>query len=1766
MKPANYPAQAGNTGQPPLEPLRDLREIYTGERYSLWRGVRVSDALSLVLKMPRRERHDVATSARLTHEFGLIRALNQTGTAAGVVQAYSLCEHEGRLCLVVEDAGLVDLAAALRNRTLEVEDFLDWALQMAAILGGVHRNHVIHRDLSLANFVVGDGGKITLIDFNLATTAVSQVAPLTITGALAGTLSSISPEQTGLLKKVVDHRADLYSLGAVFYEMLAGVPPFVGSDPLEVVHAHLARVPASPSVLRPDLPRVLSEIVLKLLSKPPEQRYQSAESLHADLLDVQANFKSGQAIPEMELARLDKRELVFPEKMVGCDSEIEELEAALGRVQAGNSEFVLVAGLAGSGKTSVIDALRDHIVKSSSEGSTVVSGGASGNAAVKTRFSEGKCDFLRVAVPFVPLIETLSGLVRSLLSETEDVKKNWRAEILQKLGSNVGVITDLVPEFEGLVGQHAAAPQLGPAETENRLFRVVSELLQVFTSANETLVLFFDDLQWSDQATLKFISYLAMDSENRHILLLGAYRSEEVDEKHVLKTFPDQLSARLIELGPLTQKSVAEFLGQCLRNSPKQVKDLSEIIFQRTGGSPLFLKKFLRHLSESGVLQFDLSADCWRCDIHKMKQIPAAQNVVDLLVASIQRCPVVLQESLQWASCIGHRFDLGLLAALRERSVDDAAQTLWDAVQAEFLIPAGSAGDGQVVYVFSHDRVQEAAYSLQRSDLRGQRHSAIGHRLLSDLLKVELEERIMEVTDQLNLAQGFGICADAVELSTLNFRSGLRSKSASAHQAALGYFKKARALFSGEVSRTEHALWFDTCKNIVECEYFAGSRKAADELVDELLKQAETRVEKAEIYHLKLEALTIRAENSAAIDWGIDALRQLGYDPPPRLSEWTQANEVAQASLKAELAGRGAQDLLKLPRMTDSEKIAAMQLLSDLCPTVYWSRPDIYEWVGCTMTRLSSEYGSCVYSFLGYIAYGIVVSRSGRPGCYPEAYEYGWLSLEVAKQMDNPYYLGRAFLAFSTSLANWGAPMSASPQLFRHAEVLALRSGDLLFAGIDRFCCVRARYDLGTELSRLAPEIDQGLAFMERISSRAQITQMLPYRQAVRCLMGYTHGSSLEDKSGVTSGVTGFTEEAFLKGAVENQTAVAFYWTLRLQTAFLLGDFEVAIHCARRAEQVRLYMSSLMAETELYVYRALTCAQLWPQTMTEVGPGSRSEMGQIIHDATEVLRARAEACPQNFRHKYLLVAAEQARIQEKSLEAEHLYDQALSSARQEGFTQDEALICELYGRFHTSLGHRETAEMLLSIAVQGYLNWGATAKVRLLVQEFPDLSFKKTVSESVTSVEAQPPSMDLMSVIRASEALAGEVDLDRLLEKLVSTSLASAGAERVAVVLQGERKDEGQGERGATEVRAEARAESGVSGVPYLLKGAHDLPVGLIERGLSRGESMILGDAVNEGDWVLDPYIHGRSIRSVMLIPLTRQGRTLGALYFENNLAPDIFTPARLQLFEILSGQIATAIENSQLVQKISRQSDERKRAVELRDDFISLASHELKTPLVPLKLTVEMLQKQLLSEANSQDPRILSFRKMIHSSLEQLDRLTHLIDDMLNVTRIPGGRLALRLEKADLSSLVKGVLERFRIQMERSGCSVKLTAESEVRGNWDVLRVEQIFTNLLTNAMKYGGKAPVEISVSQKGEMAFLSVRDHGVGILEKDLARIFERFERATTFKNFPGLGLGLYISQEFAKAHGGRVSVSSEPGRGSTFTLELPLHPANSLSLAA
>ncbi|MEH2023114.1 trifunctional serine/threonine-protein kinase/ATP-binding protein/sensor histidine kinase [Nostoc sp.] len=1571
-------------------------ELYNGSRTLVFRGDRETDSLRVVIKLLKNSYPSFSELLSFRNQYTIAKNLN----SPLFIATYSLEPYQNGYALVMEDFGGISLKDYFTHvETLcatSLQEFLEIAIALCNALDILYRERIIHKDIKPSNILINPETKqVKLIDFSIASLLPRETQTLVNPNVLEGTLAYISPEQTGRMNRGIDYRTDFYSLGVTFYELLTGELPFSSNDAMELVHCHIAKLAPLVSEINPQIPSVLSEIISKLMAKNAESRYQSALGLKFDLENCLHQLQVDGKIESFQIARRDVCDrFLIPDKLYGRETEVSTLLQAFERVanppeshascyngedprnalaplnKRGHRgvEMMLVAGFSGIGKTAVVNEVHKPIVRQ------------------RGYFIKGKYDQFQRNIPFSAFVQVFRDLIGQLLTEGDAQIQQWRNKIFDAVGENGQVIIEVIPELEIIIGKQSPAPELSGTAAQNRFNLLFQQFTQVFTSAEHPLVMFLDDLQWADSASLKLIQLLM--AETGHLFLIGAYRDNEVNPVHPLmltlgEIAKTQATIKTITLEPLSQKQVNQLVADTLKCSESLALSLSKLVYQKTQGNPFFTTQFLKALHQDKLIQFTppyqgTATGGWECDITQVSQQALTDDVVEFMALQLQKLPSSTQNVLKLAACIGNQFDLETLAIVSEKLELETATNLWRALQEGLILPisdvykfyqgedrqesilAGENSHKKIAkYRFLHDRVQQAAYSLIPDQQKTATHLKIGRLLLQNFSEIELEEKVFDIVGHLNLGQKLITQPkEQEELAQLNLKAGVKARNATAYGAARVYLQTGIELLQPDSWQHQYELALNLHVAATEASYLNGDFEQMQQQVDLVLQEAQTILDKVKIYEIQIAAQTARSQILAAIAVGTEVLSQLGVDLP----DATDAAQIGKAlqELNQQLEGREIAGLIDLPVMSDPTAIAAMSLLGMLFAPVFLATPSLMPFFSATMVRLSLQFGNAPASTAGYVIHGMVLCAF--LGEVETGYEFGRLSLLLVERLNVQSMKCFTHALFGAFIQHYQEALRAVLPIQKEGYTAGMETGDFLYAGYGIQAYSHTGLFAGVDLDTLSAELaaySAALAQAKQDSSRIylEITQ-----QTVQNLR--------ESVSQPHLLIGQFYDETVMlpKHQQDNDlTGIAFAYTYKLQLAYTYGNYPAALNYITQLKSYLMAASGTVQIPVFHFYAALTHLALLPSQ-------PEPEQGELLTQAVThqtILHQWAKDAPMNNLHKWYLVEAEKHRVLGEKAAAIDCYDQAITLAKDNQFINEEALAHELAAKFYLDWGKKQFAQIYLTNAYYAYARWGAKAKVADLEQRYPELLATilqqpqislnldntivtladKTVFSSGTSISNN---LDLATIFKASQALASEIQLEQLLSTLMQVVIENAGADKCALMLC---KD--------NNLTVEAIAVSQASNttihttlqpsIPVEL--SPDIPISVINYVYRTSETLLIDDPIVKNSLVSDPYFQQQQPQSFLCTPIISQGKLIGILYLENNLTAGAFTSDRLQVLNLLTTQAAISLENAQLY----RQSEEYSHTLEQK---VKERTQELNHYCTQLESTLEKLystQAQLI-------------------------------------------------------------------------------------------------------------------------------------------------------------------------------------------------------------
>lgn len=1785
--------------------LRDT--LHDGTRNRVCRAIR-KDGVPVVLKLHGAEHPDPTELARFRREYDLLRDLN----APGVVKTYGLEHHGWFWIIVLEDFDGYSLDRIVKTRTLSVAEKLQIAIGAVTALGELHERNIIHKDVSPANVVANvDKGVVKLIDLGLSTVLPREIAGIRNLGALEGTLRYISPEQTGRVNRAIDYRSDLYSLGATLYEFFTGHPPFAGQDPMELVHSHIARRPVEACEREPLVPKAVSNVIMKLLAKVPEARYQSTRGLVRDFEQCLNLVRRGAEDQVFELAthdRLDRFQV--PQVLYGRTKEVQALLAAFEEVSAdasGNAQVLsLITGYSGIGKSSLVRELYEPITRR------------------RGFFAAGKFDQLEKSRPYSAFASVFGSLVKVLLGESEQSLANWRQKISNAVGVNGWVATDVVPELELIIGKQPHVPDLGPTESQNRFNTVFGGLIHVFAQPEHPLVIFLDDLQWADSGSLKLLEILFQDEQPKCFFVIGAYRDHEVDANHPLTLTLRSIEGlkvpiRKIPLAPLQQHDITKLVVDTVGRSEEEAAPLAEIVVRTTEGNPLFVTEFLRSLYSDGLLDFDRASGRWRWDINKIASRKVAEDVVSLMVGKLERLPAETLRAVQLAACIGATFDAKTLASVMSMPVVDVFRLLLPALQAGFLAASGSlsladtnAPNSPLIYRelrFVHDRIQQAAYRMIPEAERDVFHLRVG-RLLLEAGGAKRDDDIFGVVDQLNRARALMAKAEEKQLARLNLEAAQKARRSLAYDVAKQYLEVGIACLGPDAWDQDYDLSILLHKELGSIQFLSGDYEASEAQCKKTLESARTPLDKGDVYITLVNLNTMRARYAQVLEDAKVGLGLFGIELPLHMSqeELGAAIGVEFGEIDQALGGRDIQSLRDGPEMTDPAARTVAALLQKILPATFLVGTTMYVVIVCKAIAYLLRNGhapACVDLFSNY---GHIVNAARND--YVAAYDFGKLAVDLSERFGRPDCKCRS----AYHLADWIAPLSHPLQESDALNELAYRSGieggDRVYAGYTLIWWQFNKLYEGRPLLDVLQGVKEALEFAKKTANQIAIDILSGLRLMLANLIG-------------SAEVTGefkyeeYDEITYLKKCRESNStmAIATYFVLKQEVLYCHDDWAGVLDAHEKCSEVIAATLGWYAVDYHMLYEALARVALYGSASEE----TKAKTEEIFDKAKARFEVLAKSCPQNYEHLLNLLLGEIAAAKgEVNRAAEHL-ELAIEGARRYGFTQYVALASEKAANLWMNRGHSQLAMFYLREALHAHRLRGAMHRITTLEKRHPLLARPtetKPVSVetiaatfSVSTSQKGAGFLDLHSVLRAYQAISSEIVLDKLLINLMEILIENAGAQRGAIVLYKAAQLVVSVDASVEDSGAQSKIVGKLISTPIdRYDGASEEVVRYVAR--SR-EIVMLGDASAEGAFTKSAHIVRNRTKSLLCAPIATQGRVVGVLYLENDLTVGTFTRERLEVIRMLSSQIAIAIENALLYHEIEERVEERtlelqQRNGQLQESLENLRrtqgqlvqaekmaslgrltlgiAHEIKNPLNFINnfaaLDTELVEELTTTLRDEPDTRLGDVEDVLQDlamNTQKIQQHGIRADDIVKTMLRHGGTPSVDRREADLNSLVEDFVKLSWHASKTKTGSIEIGLERDYDaaiGHLLVVPQElgRAILNLVDNAIdavrfKFQAlgdpsyQPKIRIQTRKRNDSVVISIEDNGEGVAAKVRNRIFEPF--CTTRP--PGLGTGLGLSLGYdivVNGHGGTIHFDSVEGQGSTFYVTIPIRAKESV----
>ncbi|WP_262710592.1 adenylate/guanylate cyclase domain-containing protein [Dyadobacter sediminis] len=1499
---------------------------------------RKQDGKMLIAKVLRQEFPDEIKLHQLENEYKITNSLDTTF----VRKAISREMIQNRHALILEYFEGTTLFDAFVVRKQPLESFLKVAMQITQALAYLHQQKIIHKDINSSNILVNlSKPEIKIIDFEMSSRADSKKSFTGNVELLEGSLAYMSPEQTGRMNRKVDYRSDLYSLGITFYELLTGTLPFSSMDALEMVHMHIAKRPVLPQEINPLVPTVIGNIVLKLLSKNAEDRYQSALGVYKDLERCLRHLSSQGVIPDFSIAAGDfSGALHLSQKLYGREQDVNTIIDSFSRISNGNTEIILVEGSPGIGKSALVHELHRPVTEKHGF------------------FIEGKFEQYQRNIPFFAFIQAFEELVTMLLTESESKLAYWKNKIQEAVGSLGKVITDLVPSLELIIDKQADVPELGATESQNRLIYVILNFINVFCKQDHPFVLFIDDLQWADSGSLLLLSRMRNNREKGFFLLIGAYRDNELHSAHPLvHTLESIRSTEMIQttikLKNLSQKDILCLITDTLKSANEDIEKLAFLISSKTQGNPFFIGQFLKLLYEDDLLNFDFATSRWNWNEKATRELDSTNNVIDLLVSRIQKLPVPARETLMCAACIGTRFDLDTLSVLLNKSAAEVGKDILPCLLDGLIVAAdhelliSDISDyhflQQLKHLrFVHDRIQQAAYSLIAQDQREQVHFEIGKLLLKHLDSEQLDEKIFDVVYHLNKGNKLIENEDErINYAVLNAQAAAKAKKSSAFKPAFEFYTIAIKLAGKNDWDTSYQLLLDLYTEGAETAYLIGEFDTMNDWLSQVFRHAASVLDTVKAYNVKIDAETSVNELPKALETGLEILEKLGVNFPrnPKLPYIFYSLILTQTKLN----NQKIEKLIDLQTMTNAEKLEAMFILQRLIPAAFMSGSQLFPLIVFKMVRLSLQFGNSEPSALGYASFAI--TQTGILGNFEIGARLGKASLQVLDKFSSDKYRVKVLFTLNNFIRHWKEHLRLTVDPLLESFQLGLKVGDLVGGTWSAYYRLLNMFFYGKELPLLQAKVVKYSGIFEQYKQEAALKRTNMLHQVILNLMGRNTSTML-----LTGSI--YNENDILRIIEEgnDQTSVFCFYQNKAFLSYLFGDYLEAREFSQKAMPFISSVTGLPELTTFIFYDTLISISAYNLLSSAEQGAALSRIKKNRNKLSKWAKSGAE----NYLHKLLLVDAAYCLLKKEAPHASVLFDKAGMTARKNEYIQEEALVYERAGEFYFEQENSNLGEYYLIKSYDAYRHWGASAKMRQLENKYPFILFTESRETELGiqfSHSGKTDNLDLASVLKASTAISSEIVFDRFVEKLMRIAIENAGAQRGVLLLNysGSLKAEVEGLIYNNEIicKKADKTETGLY-----------LPQSLVQYVSRSRESIVIEDISSDSRFLHDPVIIKNKTGSVLCFPIINLGNLIGVLYLENNLVKGAFTSLRIEVLKLLSGQMSVSIQNSLLFENLEEKVKERTKVIADQKDEIEKErqkSENLLLEILPLKTAQEL-------------------------------------------------------------------------------------------------------------------------------------------------------------------------------------------------------------------
>jgi predicted ATPase/signal transduction histidine kinase len=1671
------------------------------------KALRESDGLPVCIRAVTSLR-DYKGIAKLKHEYEILKDLE----IDGVIKAYSLIKAENIVALIFEDIKGFPLLSEYSFGKQSLKKTLQIMSEVVGIIHLIHQKKIIHRNINPTNILVNPlTGRALIVDFSIATSSLKGEET---NRRIEGTYAYMSPEQTGRINRSVDSRTDLYSLGIIFYELLTGRLPFEVTQPLEWIHAHIAKLPEAPSKINPSLPKVVDSIVLKLLSKNAEDRYRSASGLLFDLGKCLEKISSIGQISPFELGTKDfYNEFRIPQKLYGRESELKKLLSTFDKViSSGQSEVLMISGYSGVGKTALVSEIHKPIITR------------------RGYFISGKFDQYKQNVPYSALIQAYQDIIRQILTESEASVSIWRKKLILAMGRNAQVVINVIPELELIVGKQPDLPSLGTVEAENRFSLIFTEFQKILCQREHPVVMFLDDLQWVDSASLKMIQNMLIKNEMRYLFLIGAYRDNEVDQTHRLKIAIDEIEREKISiehiiLRPLSLLHTNQIISETIGSYEANSLPLGQIVFEKTKGNPFFLNQFLHFLHDNNLIFFNPEKESWSWDITQIQAQNMSENVVDFMTAKIQKLSQTTQDCLKLAACMGNTFDFKTLKTVSEIKFSDLVNSLHEGTNEGLISPLSdmyqildqeeAVAEQSIPFRFLHDRVQQAFYQLIPESDKKHVHQKIGELLFKHTSDEQIDEVIFEIVNHLNMADDPTDTPFRMKLAKLNLRAGKKAKTSSAYEPALRYLKKGLSLLTlPEDWGLNYQICYDLHLEVAEIMPALSEFTEAEIIFKTIIEKAQTLYDKGiayEKYSIFLQSSGraydgLRATKSALGLFGIN----FPNNPEARAIE---VENLMEELCRPEVLGR----MMKLPK--GSAQNILIDRLYDRCNVAtYFAQPEDLALVISKNVKHILDCGITPESGLAIAWFAMILGMMEKKEL---SFMYGDVGLEIMAQFDDPYFKGKTdMITYGQSLC-WRDSFKESERKLNDAFTLCHSTGELQYASYARIISyistVAQSSDCEYVLHSCQLWHDYCAKYVPLELGQAKIRLHL-----LQGLMMLPQEEIDPEKI--------ITEYQLAKNAtdvVESLVELA-----RIST--LMGKYKEGYNYFQRAEPIMIAggAGNLLLVMLFYHGYSICCARLY------VLENDTKYLSQLENYLAK-LKVWAGICPNNFCSYYTLIEAEMARALKNEDLAIKFYGDTIRHAKKHEYILLQAYSNEYLGQIYLEKGNTISGAEFLDEAIYLYTQCGARGKVIQLLEIIRSLVSESPRTNFLSPANGNTAALDLETMMKSSEILSGTIVLDDFIKQALRIAMESAGAQRAVLITQ-------QKKEMTVEADANLNLTNRLNSIP--LDSYPLLPQSILNFVKRKREIVVLSDAHQVGDFTFDPYISKNKVKSVLCMPLLRQGNLIGILYLENNLATNVFAKKRIQILVMLSSQISISLENARFYDELEQKVKERTDQLEIQRVKVINASkfamlsqmaggvaHEINSPLYAINLNVRILEKMI--EKKNID--LEQFTKYLSKILQTTERISGIVSSLMLFSR-EDQKLDSTL--TDISKIISETLQLCHVKFTQQDIEIQFDKPLvKYITHFRQQQLMHVFMTLLNNSydaiIESSSKKWIRFEIQEVDSQIEVRITDSGIPPEKAVQEKLFEPF--FTTKEIGKGAGLGLCVAKAIMQEHLGDLT---------------------------